>query len=76
VGLLFAGVLLGPHGLDIFGEKRPIADFLSDLGKLLLMFFAGLEIDIKLFLERHATDPWASDYSLARSPRCWARRLR
>ena len=51
VGLLFVGVLLGPHGLDFFGEKRPIADFLSDLGKLLLMFFAGLEIDVKLFQE-------------------------
>jgi Kef-type K+ transport system membrane component KefB len=51
VGLLFVGVLLGPHGLNFFGEKRPIADFLSGLGKLLLMFFAGLEIDVKLFME-------------------------
>jgi Kef-type K+ transport system membrane component KefB len=49
VGLLLAGVVLGPHVLDIFGEKRPIADFFADLGKLLLMFFAGLEIDLALF---------------------------
>ena len=49
VGLLFSGVVLGPHVLDMFGEKRPIADFLADLGKLLLMFFAGLEIDLALF---------------------------
>jgi Kef-type K+ transport system membrane component KefB len=49
VGLLLAGVVLGPHFLDILGEKRPIADFFADLGKLLLMFFAGLEIDLALF---------------------------
>ena len=30
-------------------SKDPIADFFADLGKLLLMFFAGLEIDLALF---------------------------
>jgi Kef-type K+ transport system membrane component KefB len=49
VGLLLSGVVLGPHMLDVFGEQRPIADFFADLGKLLLMFFAGLEIDLALF---------------------------
>src|SRR5215475_2168504 len=49
VGLLFAGILLGPHVLDIFGKERPIADFMSELGKLLLMFYAGLEVDLALF---------------------------
>ena len=49
VGLLFAGILLGPHVLDIFGKERPIADFMSELGKLLLMFYAGLEVDLRLF---------------------------
>ena len=49
VGLLLSGVVLGPHVLDVFGEQRPIADFFADLGKLLLMFFAGLEIDLALF---------------------------
>jgi Kef-type K+ transport system membrane component KefB len=49
VGLLFAGILLGPHLLDIFGNERPIADFMSELGKLLLMFYAGLEVDLALF---------------------------
>src|SRR4051794_10416752 len=42
VGLLFFGVLLGPHVLGFFGEHRPIADFFAELGKLLLMFSAGL----------------------------------
>jgi len=49
VGLLFAGILLGPHVLDIFGKERPIVDFMSELGKLLLMFYAGLEVDLTLF---------------------------
>jgi Na+:H+ antiporter len=49
VGLLLGGVLVGPYVLGIFGTERPIADFLAELGKLLLMFFAGLEIDLALF---------------------------
>ncbi len=49
VGLLLFGVVLGPHVLDFFGENRPIADFFAELGKLLLMFSAGLEIDVALF---------------------------
>jgi len=49
VGLLLSGVVVGPYVLDIFGTVRPVADFLAELGKLLLMFFAGLEIDLALF---------------------------
>src|SRR5689334_9750882 len=49
VGLLLFGVILGPHVLDLFGQNRPIANFFAELGKLLLMFSAGLEIDIALF---------------------------
>jgi Kef-type K+ transport system membrane component KefB len=49
VGLLLFGVILGPHVLGFFGEHRPIADFFAELGILLLMFSAGLEIDIALF---------------------------
>ena len=56
VGLLLSGVLVGPYGLDLFGQNRPIADFFAELGKLFLMFFAGLEIDLNRFREaRHKT---------------------
>lgn len=51
VGLLLSGVLVGPYGLDLIGQHRPIADFFAELGKLFLMFFAGLEIDLNRFLE-------------------------
>src|SRR5690348_10814226 len=49
VGLLLCGVAFGPYGLDLIGTDRPIADFLGELGKLLLMFMAGLEVDLALF---------------------------
>jgi Kef-type K+ transport system membrane component KefB len=49
VGLLLCGVLIGPHVLGIFGEQRPIVDFLAELGALLLMFMCGLEIDLVQF---------------------------
>jgi len=49
VGLLLSGVVIGPHVLGVFGTQRPVADFFADLGKLLLMFFAGLEVDLALF---------------------------
>jgi len=49
VGLLLFGVLLGPYVLDVAGADRPIAQFFADLGRLMLMFTAGLEIDIELF---------------------------
>src|SRR5271165_6395107 len=49
VGLLLAGGVVGPYVLGLFGMNRPVADFLAELGKLLLMFFAGLEIDLALF---------------------------
>jgi Kef-type K+ transport system membrane component KefB len=49
VGLLLSGVLIGPHVLGIFGEQRPIVDFLAELGALLLMFMCGLDIDLVQF---------------------------
>lgn len=49
VGLLLCGVVIGPHLLGIFPVHPVTANFFGDLGKLLLMFFAGLEIDLVLF---------------------------
>ena len=49
VGFLITGVLFGPYGLDVIGKQRPIADFFAELGKLLLMFMAGLDVDLGLF---------------------------
>ncbi len=49
VGMLLCGIVVGPYGVDIFAKEAPITDFLGELGKLLLMFFSGLEIDLELF---------------------------
>lgn len=49
VGLLLAGVVLGPSGLHVAPEHGEVAHFFADVGKLLLMFFAGLEIDLDQF---------------------------
>jgi Kef-type K+ transport system membrane component KefB len=49
VGLLLSGVVIGPHGIDLFQHNAPVADFFAELGKLMLMFFAGLEIDLARF---------------------------
>jgi Kef-type K+ transport system membrane component KefB len=49
VGLLVAGLVVGPHGLELIGERRPVIDFFAELGKLLLMFMAGLEVNLALF---------------------------
>ena len=52
VGLLLSGVVFGPHVLDVFPTGHPIAQFFAELGMLLLMFFAGLEIDLTLFRQQ------------------------
>lgn len=49
VGLIAAGVVIGPKGLHIAQEHSDVAHFLGEIGKLLLMFFAGLEIDLTQF---------------------------
>lgn len=54
VGLLFVGVLLGPYVLDLYGVKHPIIQFFADLGRMMLMFAAGLELNLALFRKTEA----------------------
>jgi Kef-type K+ transport system membrane component KefB len=49
VGLLLAGVVVGPSGLHAIPKAGPFAEVFGEIGKLLLMFFAGLEIDLSQF---------------------------
>jgi len=49
VGLLAAGVIFGPSGLHVAPKHSEVAHFFAEIGKLLLMFFAGLEIDLTQF---------------------------
>jgi Kef-type K+ transport system membrane component KefB len=70
VGLVAFGILLGPYVLDVWPKNHPTVQFFGDLGRLLLMFGAGLEININLFRkaqpqaaafrtsDRHDFGPW------------------
>ncbi|MBD2776336.1 cation:proton antiporter [Iningainema tapete] len=49
VGLLAAGVVLGPYGWNILNTNSPMMNLLSDIGLIYLMFVAGLEVDIEQF---------------------------
>jgi Kef-type K+ transport system membrane component KefB/nucleotide-binding universal stress UspA family protein len=49
VGLLAAGFLLGPNVLNLLNSKSDTMGLLSDIGKIYLMFVAGLEIDLAQF---------------------------
>ena len=49
VGLLAAGVALGPSGLQVFSNESETMQLLSDIGLVYLMFVAGLEVDIDQF---------------------------
>src|SRR5690554_2147525 len=48
IGLIIAGVLIGPHGLYIL-EKNSALDLFSTIGLLYIMFIAGLELDLNEF---------------------------
>lgn len=49
VGLLVAGVVLGQNGLKLLDTNSETVKLLSDIGKVYLMFVAGLEIDLGQF---------------------------
>ncbi|BAY23412.1 sodium/hydrogen exchanger [Calothrix sp. NIES-2100] len=49
VGLLVAGVILGENGLGLLNSKSETIHLLSEIGKIYLMFVAGLEIDLEQF---------------------------
>ncbi len=49
VGLIIAGILFGPFVFGLARGEGPIIQTFSELGKLLLLFFAGMEIDLVLF---------------------------
>jgi Kef-type K+ transport system membrane component KefB/nucleotide-binding universal stress UspA family protein len=49
VGLLVAGVIFGSSGLGLLDGKSETMILLADIGKIYLMFVAGLEIDLEQF---------------------------
>lgn len=49
VALLLAGILLGPFALEIVDPGSNLVELFGSLGRVFLMFIAGLEIDLALF---------------------------
>lgn len=48
IGLIIAGVAIGPHGFFLI-EKDSAVNLFSTIGLLYIMFIAGLELDLKEF---------------------------
>jgi Kef-type K+ transport system membrane component KefB/mannitol/fructose-specific phosphotransferase system IIA component (Ntr-type) len=48
IGVLLAGALVGPHGLNLLARDQTIV-LLGTVGLLFLMFLAGIEIDLQGF---------------------------
>lgn len=48
IGLIIAGVIIGPHGFNIL-EKNSAVDLFSTIGLLYIMFIAGLDLDMNEF---------------------------
>ncbi len=52
LGLILGGILVGPFVLGLAPQHSPTSELLSELGRVFLMFLAGLEINLKEFRQR------------------------
>lgn len=50
IGLILAGVLFGPHGLNLLANDKSF-ELLGKVGILYIMFLVGLDLDLKEFKE-------------------------
>lgn len=50
VGLILAGLAIGPHGFNIL-ERNNAVELFSTIGLLYIMFIAGLELDLNKFIK-------------------------
>ena len=51
IGLILAGVLIGPHGLNWIDNAHGGVEMFSSIGLLYIMFIVGLELDLGEFME-------------------------
>lgn len=49
IGLIIAGIVIGPKGLNFFIEEDSFVEIFSTIGLLYIMFIAGLELDLNQF---------------------------
>lgn len=63
LALILAGVLFGPKGLHLFRENGQVLLLFATLGKLLLLFFSGLDIDIDVLKTNLKKSLWLAAFS-------------
>ncbi|MDR0422617.1 MAG: cation:proton antiporter [Proteiniphilum sp.] len=51
IGLIVAGVIIGPHGLNWIDNTHAGVEMFSAIGLLYIMFIVGLELDLGEFLQ-------------------------
>jgi Kef-type K+ transport system membrane component KefB/mannitol/fructose-specific phosphotransferase system IIA component (Ntr-type) len=51
IGLILAGLAVGPHGFRLL-DRGPVIDLLGTVGLVYLMFLAGVELDLQEFRRR------------------------
>jgi Kef-type K+ transport system membrane component KefB len=49
VGLILVGLLGGPSGIDIWPDNPVVLRTFAEIGVLMILFYAGLEIDLAVF---------------------------
>ena len=49
VGLILTGIICGPYCLGMLRHTAPVLAMFAEIGRLLLLFYVGLEIDLALF---------------------------
>ncbi len=54
MGFLVAGMLIGPHGLELIGDPQSVEN-LSEIGIILLLFLIGLEFSLGHMVKNLAT---------------------
>ena len=64
LGYLLAGMLIGPHGIDVLAESAETR-FLAELGVIFLMFMAGMELSVPAYARRGGTS-WSAAASRSR----------
>ncbi|HMM17300.1 MAG TPA: cation:proton antiporter, partial [Petrimonas sp.] len=50
IGLIVAGVIIGPFGLNLIDNNHPGVSMFSTIGLLYIMFIVGLELDLNEFV--------------------------
>lgn len=53
VGLMITGFIIGPGLFGILPRQHPLLDMFAEIGKLLILFFAGAEVNVRLLRDNY-----------------------